>query len=273
LNFLKEEAENFLKLKHDTEYISILILQFSSLEHSPNFKCVVGIALIYCIRMEQIVYARALFNFEPEYADELEIKAGEILQILYEINEDWIYAKSLMLNENSLIGILPKSFVQILDIPWSLVNAVSGLYLTIEDFDFYESGDLAIRKNEIIASESEVDENWLFGFSITNSSKTGIFPKTHVRRVYFEFSTQFSNKMNNQILCRSKSPISLIDDPLIFGSDNSSNKNNLPNRKQKQIVYFDSVNAAQDLHKRQYCVVNFDFNSNEPGNFLSKIFL
>jgi len=161
-----------------------------------------------------------------------------------------------------------------LDIPWSLVNAVSGLYLTIEDFDFYESGDLAIRKNEIIASESEIDENWLFGFSITNSSKTGIFPKTHVRRVYFELSTQYSNKMNNQILCRSKSPISLIDDPLISGSpDNSSKENNWPNREQKQIAYFDSVNGLQDLHKRRYCVVNFDFIPNELGNFLSKIFL
>ncbi len=35
-------------------------------------------------------------------------------------------------------------------------------------------------------SQSNVDENWVFGFCIKNLSRTGIFPLTHVIQIYID---------------------------------------------------------------------------------------
>ncbi len=228
--------------------------------------------------MEEVVYAQVLFNFDPDYADELEIKAGEIVQIIYEINDDWIYAKSLMINENSLIGILPKSFVQVLDIPQYLANEIFVIYLAVEDFDFYESGDLEIKKNEILVSQAEVDENWHFGYSIINPNRTGIFPKTHVKRIYLE-SKHYSNSSNKcEIFSGSMLPKS-YDMLLVSTSDEHFNKKmqyselneDTKQKENNQYLCSDSFDNVNDTDERQFCVVNFDFFSNNNENHLSKI--
>lgn len=39
---------------------------------------------------------------------------------------------------------------------------------------------------DIMISQSIVDENWAFGYSIKDLSRTGIFPLTHVAQVYID---------------------------------------------------------------------------------------
>lgn len=131
-------------------------------------------------------YGQALFDFEPSYADELKVTAGDVVQILYELNQDWVYAKSLMANStDSQTGILPKNFVSLVNIPDYLIDRRLNerLFLAIDQFDVSESGDLAFKKNDIILSQNQVDENWHFGYCINDLSRTGIFPLTHVMEI------------------------------------------------------------------------------------------
>jgi hypothetical protein len=102
--------------------------------------------------MEDIRFAQALFNFESTYADELSIKEGQILQVLYNINQDWIYAKTLIQNDASnqhgSMGILPINFVRILNLPDELFENDSKfqLYLATDSFNFSQPGDLEFQK-------------------------------------------------------------------------------------------------------------------------------
>jgi len=131
-------------------------------------------------------YGQALFDFEPNYADELKVNAGELVQLLYELNQDWIYAKSLMVRCNDTQGILPKNFIRMVNIPEYLIdrNLKERTFIAIENFDFSETGDLEFKKDDIIISQNIVDENWHFGYCINDLARTGIFPLTHVAEIY-----------------------------------------------------------------------------------------
>lgn len=137
-------------------------------------------------------YGQALFDFEPSYADELKVNAGDVVQILYELNQDWIYAKSLMTTSStdSQTGILPKNFVTLINIPAYLIDSrlSERVFLAIDQFDVSESGDLAFKTNDIIISQNQVDENWHFGCCISDLSRTGIFPLTHVVEIHLQFA-------------------------------------------------------------------------------------
>ena len=91
----------------------------------------------------------------------------------------------------NLIGILPKNFVQLINIPEYLITSDSTerLFLAIDDFNFAENGDLEFNKSDIIISQSNVDENWHFGYCIKDLTRTGIFPLTHVAEIYLETSS------------------------------------------------------------------------------------
>lgn len=135
-------------------------------------------------------YGQALFDFEPSYADELKVNAGDVVQVLYELNQDWIYAKSLMTTNStdSQTGILPKNFVTLINIPDYLIDSrlSERVFLAIDQFDMNESGDLALKTNDIIISQNQVDENWHFGYCISDLSRTGIFPLTHVVEIHLQ---------------------------------------------------------------------------------------
>ena len=63
------------------------------------------------------------------------------------MNEDWVYAKSLMVSESNLLGILPVNYLRYIDVD-SESAATGKLYLAIEDFNLAENGDLDFHKGE-----------------------------------------------------------------------------------------------------------------------------
>mgnify|MGYP002787596062 CR=1 FL=1 len=96
-------------------------------------------------------YAQVLYDFEANYSDELPSNTGDILLILYKIDQEWVYAKSLI--NSNLSGIIPLSYLNFIDIPDEFVynssNITSNktnLYLGISDFNFIQDGDLNFLK-------------------------------------------------------------------------------------------------------------------------------
>ena len=74
-----------------------------------------------------------------------------ILKILYEIDQDWVYAKSPI--DSSYAGIVPFSYLKLIYIPESIPthdeasnNSNPMLYLSVSDFDLIEEGDLDFKK-------------------------------------------------------------------------------------------------------------------------------
>ena len=62
------------------------------------------------------------------------------------------------------------------------------LYLGISDFVYAESGDLDFKKGQLVVSEKIIDSDWMHGFYLDNMSKTGIFPKVCVTKVFLKTS-------------------------------------------------------------------------------------
>ena len=76
-------------------------------------------------------------------------------KILYTIDDDWVYARSLMLENNagtsSYIGMVPINYLKFIDIPEYLLlddtrTNQYKLYLGIQDFKFKENNDLDFKK-------------------------------------------------------------------------------------------------------------------------------
>jgi hypothetical protein len=80
-------------------------------------------------------------------------------KILYTIDDDWVYARSLMLENNAgtslYIGMVPMNYLKLIDIPeYLLLDDIRTnqykLYLATQDFKFKENNDLDFKKGMII---------------------------------------------------------------------------------------------------------------------------
>lgn len=55
-------------------------------------------------------WCKANFNYTPEQADELQLQAGEIVEVIKEIEDGWWLGK-----KNGQLGAFPSNFVELLD--------------------------------------------------------------------------------------------------------------------------------------------------------------
>jgi len=141
-------------------------------------------------------YAQVLYDFVGNFADELTVKTGEIVQILYEIDEDWVYVKSLMIpldQSGANGGIIPKNHLKQFQIPLSFSNRQFNLFVAIDNFG-EQNNDLYFLKNDLIISKDNIDENWLYGYLIYDENKSGMFPISFVKQVYL---SETNNNKNN----------------------------------------------------------------------------
>ena len=91
-------------------------------------------------------YAQVLYDFNgrSDYDDEFSVKKGDVLQILFEINNDWLCVKSLMkfklLNEEKFSGgIVPKNYLKQFEISDNQLN--QQFYLAIDDFGLEDNNN------------------------------------------------------------------------------------------------------------------------------------
>ncbi len=137
-------------------------------------------------------YAQVLYDFNgrSDYDDEFSVKKGDVLQILFEINNDWLCVRSLMkfklLNDKKFSGgIVPKDYLKQFEISDNQLN--QQLYLAIDDFGLEDNNsNFYFYKNDLlIAEKNNNDANFLYGnlFFDELDNTVGKFPTTFVQEI------------------------------------------------------------------------------------------
>ena len=136
--------------------------------------------------MNDQYYVQALFDFNTNELNEIKFRAGDILKVLNQIDNQWLNGKlvfSLTEDEKNRTGNFPLNFVSN---RIDLVKGVDVYFMAQFDFPKVENGDLEFYKDEIIVGLNQIDSEWWSGRCLNDSSnKIGIFPLTHVKIIDF----------------------------------------------------------------------------------------
>ncbi|KAK2106457.1 hypothetical protein P7K49_015971 [Saguinus oedipus] len=73
----------------------------------PRYCLVLGHPAKYAVPQR---WCKVNFNYSPEQADELKLQAGEIVEMIKEIEDGWWLGK-----KNGQLGAFPSNFVELLD--------------------------------------------------------------------------------------------------------------------------------------------------------------
>ncbi|XP_055979468.1 SH3 domain-containing protein 21 [Sorex fumeus] len=172
-------------------------------------------------------WCKVNYNYIPEQTDELELQAGEIVEVIKEIEDGWWLGK-----KNGQLGALPSNFVELLDSgPPSLGNAdmpsiISGLeqppklcslmqdsppdylrtachpetYRVLFDYQPEAPDELALQKGDVVKvlRKTTEDKGWWEGES---QGRRGLFPDN------FVLSTPPIKKLTPRQLPRDSDPI------------------------------------------------------------------
>jgi hypothetical protein len=224
-------------------------------------------------------------------------------KVLYRIDQEWIYGKNLIsndddeflaeqrsesyiladaevenINNNNTItnlksGIVPVTYLRTIPLVDHLNkrnNEHNVLFLATDNFSYKEEGDLDFIKGQLIISEKVVDDNWFYGSYLNDSSKCGIFPNTVIKRVNID-SQLMLNSSSSSLL--SLSPTNVSKSPSI---------NNEVTTQQKTPSPSNSLNASVSLTQMGHClrqataIKDFDYENiynkqSDDGNTYLKL--
>ncbi|XP_071531146.1 uncharacterized protein l(3)05822 [Panulirus ornatus] len=150
-------------------------------------------------------YGIAEFDFAAFHSDDLDFKVGEAIQLLYRVNDDWLFGRCGLKE-----GIFPQSFIKIIvplageklpavstshtDLTSGLGAANTSLQSKVSDsssgsshvvkviytFQAEAPEDLTIYENSMVHITGRLNDQWLYGEC---NGKCGQFPANFVDRV------------------------------------------------------------------------------------------
>ena len=86
--------------------------------------------------MSRVGFARALYDYVSDRQEDVSLAAGDIVQVLGELNSDWLKGR----NHNK-VGYFPRSYIEPLRLP--SVSASQRLFLAVKPFIGQVQGDLS----------------------------------------------------------------------------------------------------------------------------------
>ncbi|CAF0932116.1 unnamed protein product [Brachionus calyciflorus] len=206
---------------------------------------------------------------------------GDIVQILYNLNDEESFVKNVMI-EAPIFDKISNIYLTFINIPDHILypdNNYTTLFVALCDFTQGERGDLIFRKDDLIVSEKSIDSNWLFGYNLNEQFNRGIFPITHVRKVFL-FDRDVSKYVNFDIRPRQAKIVrqiksglradigdyilitGQINDYLYFGENLDLDKNFILRESFDFIDQNEPVLTHTQhymLRQPSYCLVKFDF--------------
>ncbi|KAM3724499.1 Uncharacterized protein ACO02O_07623 [Dirofilaria immitis] len=119
-------------------------------------------------------YVNALYDYNSAVEDDLIFRAGDRIEVLEWVNEDWMRGKL-----DGKIGLVPRTYIENysksgdaekqLNATGAIVTATKDYYNVAKDYLCFSKGD----KIEVI---EEVNDSWLKGKLLLNMSNTKSFP-------------------------------------------------------------------------------------------------
>ena len=124
-------------------------------------------------------YGLALYNFLPQYENELGFSKGDMIFLLQHVDGDWLEGEL-----DCQRGIFPKSYITIVvDCPTLFpeldVAVVTGSqYRVVFSFTGEREGDLSVREGDFVTILSQTDLHWCLVRDSHN--QTGLCPLNHL---------------------------------------------------------------------------------------------
>ena len=125
-------------------------------------------------------YGLALYNFVPQFENELGFKKGEMIFLLQHVDSDWMEGEL-----DCQQGIFPRSYVTIVVdcpdlVPGLEVGLVAGSeYRVVFTFTGEREGDLTVVEGDLVTILSQTDHHWCL---VRDSrGQTGLCPLNHVQ--------------------------------------------------------------------------------------------
>ncbi|KAM9462328.1 dynamin-binding protein isoform 1-T1 [Clarias gariepinus] len=122
--------------------------------------------------MEAGSVVRAVFEFLPSVSEELPLFAGDVVEVLSVVDEFWLLGI-----KDGVTGQFPTTFVESVTVPPT--KAGEQLYVCISDFNSSETGNLPLKRGDLVAGEGNVDAVWHRGRNAWGSR--GLFPLSCVK--------------------------------------------------------------------------------------------
>ncbi|KAI1887205.1 hypothetical protein AGOR_G00203750 [Albula goreensis] len=106
--------------------------------------------------MEPGSVVRAVFEFLPSVSEELPLFTGDVIEVLSVVDEFWLLG-----NKDGVTGQFPSTFVELVSVPSTKPG--ERLYVCINDFSSLETGNLPLKRGDVVVGEGSVDAAWLRG--------------------------------------------------------------------------------------------------------------
>nr|XP_009861636.1 dynamin-binding protein-like [Ciona intestinalis] len=151
--------------------------------------------------------AKVLFNFTPGVPAELELLAGDFVEVEKIVDDFWYFGTNL---KDGTQGQFPKDFVTFIQLPTTKPS--EKLLFALDSFFPETSEDLPFEKGDIIVMESKIDESWVMGRC---NNQRGMFPLNYT----MEFRKSTKLKSRNEVLSQVQATMSLtaqLDNELSF---------------------------------------------------------
>ena len=88
------------------------------------------------------VFVKAVYKYQARQPDEISLHVNDILQVKYQLDENWYYGRSYKCEGN-----FPVSYVCNVKLP--KINASAELFAALKSFHGNEEGDLIFNKGFI----------------------------------------------------------------------------------------------------------------------------
>eukprot|EP00069_Balaena_mysticetus_P017576 bmy_10793T0 len=117
-------------------------------------------------------WCKVNFSYSPEQADELKLQAGEIVEVIKEIEDGWWLGK-----KNGQLGAFPSNFVELLDSGPPISHPET--YRVLFDYHPEARDELALRRGDEVKvlRKTTEDKGWWEGES---QGRRGLFPDNFV---------------------------------------------------------------------------------------------
>lgn len=117
-------------------------------------------------------YGIVLYDFPASHPNDLDLKEGDIVQLVKKVNDDWLEGRI-----GNRQGIFPLSYIDIkVSLPGLSDNVVTALYA----FPGENSDDLSFEEGAKITVISRISEDWLYG---EYNGRKGQFPVNYINRL------------------------------------------------------------------------------------------
>ncbi|KAI1726454.1 SH3 domain-containing protein [Ditylenchus destructor] len=140
---------------------------------------------------ENTPYARALYDFQGEYDNELTFSVGDIIYLTRKVDDEWLEGKA---QKSGNSGIFPTSFVEVVvdfdgeKSATSCANrdqsvtptVTSGVASVLHDFAARYEDELAVNAGDSVKVVEIIDDNWARCQNLSNG-KCGIVPQSFLQ--------------------------------------------------------------------------------------------